>query len=291
MTLSEMRQVLAERGIQLTKSLGQNFLHDANQLQRIVAAAELAPGDRVLEIGPGLGPLTERLVRQAGEVLAIEKDARLHEILRQRLDRAAGLRLVLADALDYLRAHPGDWSGWKVVSNLPYAVASPILVELARCPHPPARMVVTLQWEVVQRLIARPASPDYGLLTLLIQLRYQPRGWFKIPAGCFHPAPDVDSGCVTLDRRPTPLLPSALEPAFERLVRAGFSQRRKMMFKLLKGVWPHDALEKAFARTGLPLQTRAEAVSLEQFVQLTLALTLNPPCPPSPFSASSSASS
>src|SRR5437868_6819500 len=119
MKLSEMKQILAQGNIQLTKSLGQNFLHDANQLGRIVAAAELSPGDRVLEIGPGLGPLTELLVREAKEVLAIEKDARLATFLRRRFAAAENLTLVHDDALDYVRRQPEAWAEWKLVANLP----------------------------------------------------------------------------------------------------------------------------------------------------------------------------
>src|SRR6185436_16693668 len=153
MKLSEMKQVLAEHGIHLTKSLGQNFLHDANQLQRIVSAACLNPGEKVLEIGPGLGPLTELLVRDAGHVLAIEKDQRLADFLRQRFATASNLELQHADALEFVEQHP-DLREWKVVSNLPYSVASPILVELARSPHSPQRIVVTLQLEVARRISA-----------------------------------------------------------------------------------------------------------------------------------------
>src|SRR5437867_12558625 len=164
MKLSEMKQLLAEHGIQLTKSLGQNFLHDAHQLRRIVAAAQLSRSDQVLEIGPGLGPLTELLVAEAGEVLAIEKDARLARVLKvgqaSRLSpseagqppglspsgtaakagtgkTAVGcggtggtpvLRLMTGDALEFLRRERRDWSEWKLVANLPYSVASRIVV-------------------------------------------------------------------------------------------------------------------------------------------------------------------
>ena len=138
MKLTDMKQVLAVRSIQLTKSLGQNFLHDANQLRRILAAADLKKTDRVLEIGPGLGPLTEMLVKQVGEVLAIEKDARFMEVLKQRFQTETGgtpvLRLLRDDALEYLKREARDWSEWKLVANLPYSVASPILVELAQWP-------------------------------------------------------------------------------------------------------------------------------------------------------------
>ncbi len=277
MTLSEMRRVLDERGIQLTKSLGQNFLHDGNQLRRIVAAAELTPADRVLEIGPGLGPLTELLMAGAGEVFAVEKDARLVALLQERFRDQPRLRLLHGDGLEIVRADASDWDGWKLVANLPYSVASPILVELASNPHPPARMTATLQLEVARRLMAKAGSDDYGLLTLLVQLRYEPRGLFKIPSGCFFPPPDVDSACITLVKRERDLLPLATHPAFVRVVKRAFSQRRKMMLKLLKQDWPAEALEGAMARLALPLQIRAEAVTLEQFVELTKLLGADPP--------------
>ena len=272
MTLSEMRQILTERGLQLTKSLGQNFLHDGNQLRRIVAAAELSQSDKVLEIGPGLGPLTELLLAQAGEVLAIEMDRRLVEFLRERFRAASHFVLRHDDALDYLRRDPADWSEWKLVANLPYSVASPILVELAQCERGPQRMVATLQLEVAQRLVAQAGDDDYGLLALLVQLNYQPKGYFKIPASCFFPTPDVDSACVTLVRRPEPLLDAAQAQVFTKVVKRAFSQRRKMMFKLLKQDWPVETLERAFATAQLTAQVRAEAASLEQFVMLTQTL-------------------
>ncbi len=284
MKLSEMKHVLETQSIQLTKSLGQNFLHDANQLRRIVEIAELSKSDRVLEIGPGLGPLTELLLENAAAVLAIEKDQRLVRILEQRLagvisgNRSAArpvLNLVHDDALDYLRREPRDWTGWKLVANLPYSVASPLLVELAQSRRGPERMVATLQIEVARRLMAQPGEADYGLLTLLIQLEYAPQGWFKIPAGCFFPSPEVDSACVCLLRRPQPLLSPELHPAFTRIVKVGFSQRRKMMLKLLKAEWPAERLESAFIELGLSPQARAEQLALEQFVRLTEKLAGN----------------
>ncbi len=274
MNLTQIRHLLAERGIQLTKSLGQNFLHDQNQLRKIVALAELRANDRVLEIGPGLGPLTELLVQGAGEVLAIEKDARLVDVLKERFPAAqvSGFHLVHDDALEFLRRERRDWSGWKMVSNLPYSVASPILVELAQGPRGPERMIATLQIEVAARLVAKAGSSDYGILTLLVQCDYEPAGSFKIPASCFFPEPDVDSACVCLVPRDPPLLHARARETFVRVVKQSFSQRRKMMFKLLKGLWPAPALEKAFALAQLPIQTRAESVTMEQFVRLAEAL-------------------
>jgi 16S rRNA (adenine1518-N6/adenine1519-N6)-dimethyltransferase len=288
MKLSEMRDWLAQREIQLTKSLGQNFLHDGNQLRRIVEAAELKKTDKVLEIGPGLGPLTELLLENTGEILAIEKDARLVKFLRERFvnskldsDKSrAGTQnskfdLLHDDALEFLKRESRDWSDWKLVANLPYSVASPILVELAQSPQRPERMVATLQLEVAQRLMSQADDDDYGVLTLLVQLDYEPRGSFKIPADCFFPVPNVDSMCVVLQRRARPLLADGQRAAFVKIVKRAFSQRRKMMLKLLKQDWPKEKLEAAFAELQISLQERAEKLSLEQFVHLTKILCVS----------------
>ncbi len=272
MKLTEMRELLDARDIQLTKSLGQNFLHDQNQLRRIVGAGELAKNDRVLEIGPGLGPLTELLVAESGHVLAIEKDGRLVTVLRERFAGMGHFELMHADALDVVRDKARDWSEWKLIANLPYSVASPILVELAQNPRRPERLVATLQLEVAHRLMARADSDHYGLLTLLVQLRYKPRDLYRIPRGCFFPEPDVDSGCIVLLRRSTPLLDDALHPQFDRIVKGAFSQRRKKMVKLLKVHWPEDVLVKGIADLGLPADVRGEKLTLEQFVALTKSL-------------------
>jgi 16S rRNA (adenine1518-N6/adenine1519-N6)-dimethyltransferase len=294
-----MRELLATRGIHLTKSLGQNFLHDGNQLRRIVKAAELKKTDKILEIGPGLGPLTELLLENAGEVLGIEKDVRLVVFLRERFSSVSEGRvprapnsakakeqglaelappkftLLHADALEFLKRETRDWRDWKLVANLPYSVASPILVELAQTRQRPERMVATLQLEVAQRLMAKSGDEDYGVLTLLVQLDYEPREWFKIPAGCFFPAPDVDSACVVLIRRTQSLLPENQHATFVKIVKRAFSQRRKMMLKLLREDWPAEKLKPAFEGLEIPPQERAEKLSLEQFVLLTHYLSSN----------------
>ena len=296
MTLTEMRALLVKRDIQLTRSLGQNFLHDGNQLRRIVDAAEIQPTDKILEIGPGLGPLTELLLEKAGEVLAIEMDARLVDFLCERFGteqrsadlltdalasqpekpaepaepaEGAAFHLLHDDALKFLKREARDWSDWKLVANLPYSVASPILVELAGGARAPKMIVATLQMEVAKRLMAQADDDDYGILTLLVQIDFEPRGSFKIPPECFFPSPDVDSACVCLVRRATPLLPENLRPAFVKIIKRGFSQRRKMMMKLLKQDWAADKLAVAFAQLGISPMERAEKLSLEQFVALT----------------------
>ena len=277
MKLSEMKHELASGGIRLTKSLGQNFLHDGNQLARIISAAELCAEDRVLEIGPGLGPLTERILERTRNVLAIEKDRRLIGSLHKKFAGIEKFELREGDAMEILREEPRDWSGWKVVSNLPYSVASPLLVMLAGAGGPPKRIVATLQLEVARRIVSRENEEHYGLLSLMLQLPYETAGLFKIPASCFFPAPDVDSACVTLVRREHPLLDRVHLTEFHRIVKRGFSQRRKMMLKLLREDWPETALARAFHTLGLHSTTRAEAVSLLQFAALTKLLTAAEP--------------
>ena len=272
MNLTEMRALLAKRDIQLTKSLGQNFLHDGNQLRRIADKADISAADKILEIGPGLGPLTELLLEKAGAVLAVELDARLVDFLRERFSDPK-FELLHADALGFLKREPRDWRDWKLVANLPYSVASPILVELAAGERAPKMIVVTLQLEVAQRLMAPTDDDHYGILTLLVQLDFEPRGLFKSPPGCFFPAPDVDSACVTLVRREHPLLPEGLRGTFRKIVKRAFSQRRKMMLKLLKAEWPKEKLEAAFAELSISPMERAEKLSLEQFVALAKILT------------------
>jgi len=268
--------MLDERAIVLTKSLGQNFLHDGNQLRRIADAAELTGSDSVLEIGPGLGPLTEVLLERSGRVLAIEKDGRLVDVLRDRFAPVLApadsgdsrLSLLHADALEYVR-EARDWTDWKLVANLPYSVASPILVELALASHAPARMVATLQMEVARRLMAAAGDADYGVLTLLVQCVFAPAGSFKIPATCFFPEPDVDSACVVLVKRQSPVVEQSELGAFVKIVKRSFSQRRKMMLKLLRQDWAEAELLEGFKHAEIAVTERAEKVSLDQFAVLT----------------------
>ncbi len=275
MTLSEMRRWMTEHDLRLTKSLGQNFLHDGNQLRRIVQAAELDPPGPVLEIGPGLGPLTELLLAARCPVMAIEMDQRLVTILRQRFVDHPGLNLIQGDALEVLRNSETDWTGYKVVANLPYSVGSPLLVDMALRPTAPSLIVVTLQLEVAQRIRAKESTPEYGLLSLLLGWRYAAESTFRIPASCFFPPPDVDSACIRLRRRPVPLVEGEQIDRFLQIVRQAFSQRRKMMWKLLRTIWTEETLAPAFAAAGIAREARAEAVGLEQFVVLAHQLPAN----------------
>jgi len=273
MNLSEIRKQLNDNDILLTRSLGQTFMHDRNQLCKIVGLAKLSDADRVIEIGPGLGPLTELLLETAGQVIVIETDLRLVKQLEERLGERDNFTLQHADAMKLVRKAEFDWSGYKLVANLPYSIASPLLIDLAALAGRPSAMVVTLQLEVVQRLLAQPATKEYGVLTLLIGLHYASGESFVIPRGSFYPEPNVDSGCIELLRRQTPLLPPELCPVFKKIVKRVFAERRKKMMKLLKRDWPEATVTEAFNSLGLDESIRAERVTLDQFAELTQRLS------------------
>ena len=275
MNRTDIRETLDEESIRLTKSLGQNLLHDQNVLRRIAKAGDLSPTDKVLEIGPGLGALTAHLLPAVSPLTAIEMDRRLEAKLRERFGEESHFDLRHYDALKFFatgETKDTDWSDWKLISNLPYSVASPLLVDLAGMPRGPKRLVVTLQLEVAQRLCAVPATKEYSKLTLLVGCRYEAGEMFRISPHCFFPEPRVDSACLTFHRRAKPLFDDALYPPFKTVVKRAFSQRRKMMRKNLKGGWPDDKIDAAMSATGLDVKIRAEKVTLVQFVELTQRL-------------------
>ena len=273
MNLSAIRNLLREEDILLTRSLGQTFMHDQNQLRKIVGLAKLTASDHVIEIGPGLGSLTGLLLQTAGHVTAIETDRRLVKLLDERFGERSNFTLQHADAMKIVRKSKFDWSKHKLVANLPYSIASPLLIDLAASAGRPHGMIVTLQLEVVQRLLAQSATKEYGVLTLLIGLYYATGESFVIPRGSFYPEPNVDSGCIELLRRETPLLLPELCPVFKKIVKRVFAERRKKMMKLLKRDWPEAAVVEAFDALGLDEKIRAERVTLEQFTELTQRLS------------------
>jgi 16S rRNA (adenine1518-N6/adenine1519-N6)-dimethyltransferase len=273
MNLSEIRNLLREEDILLTRSLGQTFMHDQNQLRKIVGLAKLTAADHVIEIGPGLGSLTGLLLQTAGHATAIETDRRLVKLLDERFGERSNFTLQHADAMKIVRKSKFDWSKHKLVANLPYSIASPLLIDLAASAGRPRGMIVTLQLEVVQRLLAQSATKEYGVLTLLIGLHYATGESFVIPRGSFYPEPNVDSGCIELLRRETPLLLPELCPVFKKIVKRVFAERRKKMMKLLKRDWPEAAVVEAFDALGLDEKIRAERVTLEQFTELTQRLS------------------
>jgi 16S rRNA (adenine1518-N6/adenine1519-N6)-dimethyltransferase len=256
MTLTEVRQHLAALDLRPSKVLGQNFLTDGNILQISIRAADVRDDDVVLEIGPGLGALTEELVARAAHVFAIEKDPRLAAFVRSRFPQ---LTLIEGDATKV--PLPGCD---KVVANLPYSVSTPVLERLVEGQDKPRRIVVMLQREVANRLVATPRHKDYSALTLFTQLHYHVTMAHVVSPRCFYPAPQVESAIVVLDLRATR---TALAPGapFHAMVRAGFNHRRKMLRKLLAEFGDAGA---AFRSIGIDDTIRAEELSLEQWIAL-----------------------
>ena len=259
MTLSEVRQLLAALEVRPSKALGQNFLIDGNVLDIVMREADVRPNETVLEIGPGLGVLTARLAEVAGRVVAVERDRRLCAHIRSTLP---GVELIEGDAVKV--ALPACD---KVVANLPYSISTPILERFVEGDDKPRRMVLMLQREVATRLAGTPRHKEYGALTLFTQLWYHVTIVHVVSARCFYTAPQVDSAIVVLDRREprVKLLPDA---PFHEIVRQGFSQRRKMLRKLVSGA------EKVLAGLDVPVTARAEELSLEQWITLANALRL-----------------
>ena len=267
---SEVRALLAQLDFHPSRILGQNFLIDRNILDILLAAADLQPADRVVEVGPGLGVLTGELLTRAGAVNAVEKDHRLAAYLRTRFAEEPRLILHEGDILEAdlpaLFAAPGH----KLVANLPYAIAARLLVELTALPHPPELIVVTIQREVAERLVARPASKDYGLLAILLQRHYAIAGVKNISPSCFWPPPEVQSAIVKLTRRAAPLGGAANEQALRELLRHAFSQRRKTLARSLRGV-AADPLP-ALAQVGIAPTARAEEIPPDRWPPLLRAL-------------------
>ena len=261
------------------KDLSQNFLTDPNALERIVAAADLQPDDAVVEVGAGFGNLTRLLAERAGRVVAVELDGRLVEILREQLatlpERSQRIVQVMhgnvLEMVDFGFPH----RGFKVVGNLPYHVTSAVLRHFLEQEPRPRLMVVTVQREVAQRIVAKPGK--MSLLAVSVQLHGEPRIVSRIPAGAFYPPPKVDSAVVRIEvvDRPSVLEAADLEDAaYFRVVRAGFGQKRKTLRNSLSaglGMAP-AAVERALASAAVDPRRRAETLSLEEWAEVTSAV-------------------
>ena len=265
MKLSEISATLREIGVSPVKTLGQNFLHDQNLARWIVEQAELTPRDYVVEIGPGLGALTELALAKGARVLALEKDTRLANFLRARF-RHPRLEVRNADALDFDVRTLFSQGRVKLMGNLPYNVSSPLLLKFLDYPSPISLSLFTLQKEVASRLSALPSSRDYGALTLRVQLHHRVEYLRTIPASVFVPRPDVDSALVRMSPRDPLELPERDDALFVKLVRRGFSQRRKQLQNLLRAHVPD--WERVAAKLGFDPKARAEELSMNQWIGL-----------------------
>ncbi len=260
------------------RSLGQNFLVERAYLDRIVAAADLTPADRVLEIGPGLGTLTERLAAQAGSVVAVELDDRLIDLLRDRLAVWPNLRIVHGDILrlapaSLLAGSPqSEDFAYKVVANLPYYITSAVLRHLLEAEQRPELAVVMVQKEVADRICAQPG--DMSLLAVSVQFYAAPRLVQRVPAGAFYPPPKVDSAVLRLDVYPQPVVSDVPPARFFEIARAGFGQKRKQLANSLSAGLgrPKSEVAAALRAAGIDPARRAETLALSEWRLAALAL-------------------
>ena len=278
MTLSPRRvaELLARHGVRPSRALGQNFVGDPNTVRRIARLAGVGPGDRVLEIGPGLGSLTLALVETGAAITAVEADRHLIPALEDVLselpepDRAR-VRLVAADAMTV------DWDellggepGWVLVANLPYNIATPLIADLLDSVPVIGRMLVMVQREAGERLVAGPGQEQYGAVSVKVAYWAEASIAGRVPAAVFHPRPNVESVLVDIRRRPAPAVDPAVVPAAELfgLVRAGFATRRKMLRRSLAGRVEAPAFEAA----GVSPEGRAEDLDVAAWGRLAAAV-------------------
>jgi len=269
-----LRQLFREYGFRPRKSLGQTFLTDANIVAKIVGFAQLTRDDSVVEIGPGAGAVTRALALSARRVLAVEIDRTLVEILRETVGEAVEVINddVLAVHWDELLTGEGRW---KVVANLPYAITGPAILQLLAARKWVDRLVIMVQEEVADRLVAPPGGRQRGLLSVLVQAACETKLVWRVARTCFWPPPQVDSALLTLDVRRDPLVPEGLEPAFSRVVHAGFGARRKTLHNALAqspdlGITKDDARSLLLASEIDPGR-RAETLTVPEFLRLAQA--------------------
>jgi len=276
-------RILREAGLRPRKGLGQNFLVDPTVPARIAAAADLAPADRVVEVGPGLGVLTEELARrldpQQGCLVAVELDESLLPLLRERMAAYPHFHLVQGDVLALAPATLLDACGtpdapYRVVANLPYYITSAVLRHFLSAAQPPNRMVVMVQREVALRIVAAP--PEMSLLAVSVQFYGAPRIVLRVPPGAFHPPPKVESAVVRVDVYPLEVRPVAVadEAHFFAVARAGFGQKRKQLANsLADGLrLPKALVLDRLAQAGIAGTRRAETLTLAEWATLSAAL-------------------
>lgn len=267
LTRSQVTDLLARHGLRPSRALGQNFVADPNTVRRIARLAGVGPGDRVLEIGPGLGSLTLALTETGAAVTAVEADRHLIPVLQDVVAGRRELRVVHADAMkvDWSELL-GDEPGWVLVANLPYNIATPLVADLLDGVPAVSRMLVMVQREVGERLSARPGDDAYGAVSVKVAYWAEARIVGRVPPAVFLPRPNVESVLVDIRRRPAPAVdPAVVGPdrLFE-VVRAGFATRRKMLRRALAGV----VAPEAFSAAGVSPESRAEELDVEAWGRL-----------------------
>jgi 16S rRNA (adenine1518-N6/adenine1519-N6)-dimethyltransferase len=268
-TPGQLRRLMGVERLRPRKSLSQNFLTDPDALDAIVDAAELSPGDRVVEIGPGLGVLTRRLLVAGASVLAVELDPRLAEYLRRELWGVGGFELIEADALGLHARELFPGEPFKLVANIPYHITSPLLHAFLEGERPPELTVLLVQLEVAERVAAPAGQMSY--LSVFVQNVATAEVVARVPAAAFEPAPAVDSAVLRLRRRTEPVVPVGDQrKPFYRVVQAGFRQRRKQVHNGLARELPVErlAVEAALEACGVAPDRRPQTLSVEEWACL-----------------------
>lgn len=283
-TPSKTAEILKKYDLTMKKSLGQNFLIDTNVLSKIVDVADIDVKTFVIEVGPGIGALTQFLAQEAKEVLAFEIDQRLIPILSDTLSEYHNVHVINEDILTVdlkavLASYYKSDDRLSVVANLPYYITTPIIMHFLDAQLPIDTFVLMMQKEVAERMTAQPNSKAYGSLTIAIQYYMDSEIAFIVPKTVFSPQPKIDSAILKLTRRDTPRVDVQDEQFFFQLVKASFVQRRKTLWNNLIHHFGKDELTKTWLQNGLDESsitpsTRAEALSIEQFAQLSNALCL-----------------
>jgi 16S rRNA (adenine1518-N6/adenine1519-N6)-dimethyltransferase len=261
--------LLRAYGLQPKKSLGQNFLIDPSGLDKVMQAAGLSPEDTVLEIGAGLGSLTVLLAQTVRRVIAVEIDRGLIAPLTEAVSEYDNVQIVEGDILKIPPEELSLGEAYLVVANIPYYISSAIIRRLLETQNRPARIVLTVQQEVAERICAKDGK--FSLLALSVQVFGVPRIQARIAAGCFYPAPDVDSAVLSITLYPQPLIATEELDAFFRLARAGFSQKRKTLRNTLSAGLglPAVQAESLLAAAGIDPRRRAETLSIAEWGRLT----------------------
>lgn len=260
--------LLKKYGLRPHKGLGQNFLQDPIALEKIVAAAEIQPTDTVLEIGPGLGSLTRYLAASAKEVIAVELDQHLLPPLKAVLAPYSNVRIIQGDILELDASTFMEAKEYIVAANIPYYITSAVIRHLLESASKPKRIVLTIQKEVARRICEGPG--DMSLLALSVQVYGKPRIAAHIPAGAFHPSPNVDSAVLVIEIYPSPRIPQDVLDCFFRLIKAGFGQKRKTLRNSLSAGLSISATNSAelLTRAGIDPMRRAETLSIEEWQRL-----------------------
>ena len=258
--------------IKMSKKLGQNFLIKRGIVDEIVHAAELTVGEPVLEVGPGIGTLTQGLAQSGADVTAIELDRRLLEVLDTTLASYDNVRIIHGDMLKLDVPTIMNHKPFKVVANLPYYITTPIIMSLLESKLPIERLVVMVQKEVALRMIAKPGTKDYGALSVAVQYYTEPDIVLDVPPKSFLPAPAVTSSvirCVLRDKPPVDVIDEKL---FFRVVKAGFAQRRKTFSNTMKTTGlTRDRIEELLAKANIDGQRRGETFTLQEFADVANA--------------------